>query len=57
MVGKGEYVSLDHFVLWFARVSSGIGGAICVNIVGACRALAMVRIHCVCSLDMMSVFL
>lgn len=45
MVGEGGYVSLDHFVLWFARVSSGIGSAICVNFVGICRVLAMVFIE------------
>ena len=39
--GGGGYVSLVHFVLRFTNVSSGLSGAIWLNILGICSVLAI----------------
>ena len=39
--GGGGYLSLVHFVLWFTKVSSGISGAIWLNISGIRSVLAI----------------
>lgn len=54
---RGEYKSLDHFVLWFIGVFSGVCGETYMNIVGICRVSEMVFFCCVCLLDPMNVFL
>ena len=42
VVGRGGgYVSLAHFVLWFTKVSGGVGGAIWQTISGICSVLAI----------------
>ena len=57
LVGEGGYVSLVHFVLRFTKVSSGVGGAIWLNISGICRVLAIFFICWVYVSDPMGVFL
>lgn len=50
--GRGtRYTSLDHFVLQSIGMFRDVSGAICVNIVGNCRVLAIALICCVCSSD------
>ena len=39
--GRGGGDMLAHFVLWYTRVSIGVGGATWLNIGRICRALAM----------------
>jgi hypothetical protein len=42
MVGRGGgYVSLVHFVSRFTKVSSGVSGAIWLNISGICSVLVI----------------
>jgi hypothetical protein len=38
--GRGGYVSLAHFVLWFTEVSKGVGGAIWLKTSGIRSMLA-----------------
>lgn len=47
-------MKLDHFILW---MSSGVGGAFCMNIVEICRVLAIAFICCVCSSNLIGIFL
>ena len=47
----------DHFVLQYIGVSNDVGGVVCGTIAKICRVLAMMFIYCICSLDLMGVFL